>query len=721
MELTVQPREEAHLQDPDVYSAARHQVNMARPLSIRAKLLLILLGLFTFVAGAFAAYARTSSTRYRELRTLEMSQTVAFESERVARIIAEMDRNVIDLALAGQRYFEIGELSTDTGAAVVVGNIDAFAAAAGGGIWYHPYAFSDQINRVAFYAYRDRNTNVVRYDPSFTTAAYDYPSQMWYRTITQALSSPELTQAARIHPLTAWTVPYHDDAGSHALMTTVGAGIYDDSRLLVGLSTVNWEIESMVRRLAAIQPTEGSFVLLAAPAANRVIINTSTNALSGGALNNVDWAGSLSTDSSEDVRRDSVSIDGREYLTFSKNFDNGWLFSVQIPEDEMFSDIVASNLHYSFALGTALVCGLATAWVLMSRLVSRPLHSLSEQVVELGSAGELNTEIPVKSRDEIGKLAAAFNRMTVDLRASINQRVTAIAEKERIGTELSVAHDIQSAILPHTFPAFPEREEFDIYACMYPQREIGGDFYDFFMVNESTLAIVIADVSGKGVPAALFMMGARTLIRNTVLTGAPPAEALEAVNNALCEGNDSAMFVTAFLGCLDLETGVVSFANAGHNRPILIRGADAETARQDVTWLNVSAGFVLGGLSGLAYPRGEVKLRPGDALLLYTDGVTEAMNTAQEFYGDDRLLAAVKTTCVTDVGKQCELIRDDVANFVAAAQPTDDLTMLLVRYDGPSHAPADTDQLGAVPDLFTDPLADDEHPQDVCAQQQGEI
>lgn len=654
---------------------------MIKPLSIRAKLLLILLGLFTIVASAFAAYAHTSSARYRELRTTEMTQTVAFESERLAATISEMDRNAIDLALVGLRYFEFPELQDDFAESAVVRNFSAFPDAIGGGIWYQPHVFSNMIQRVAFYAYRDDETGTVRYDPAYASPEYDYQNQMWYLHIINVLrNSPEGANTITA-PVTAWTVPYFDDTGTDVLMTTVGAGIIDTSGQLLGMATVDWEIDSMVNRLTEIRPTDGSFILLAAPAADQIIADTATDLASGATFSDLDWAADLARDATDTVYQTSVTINEEPYLSFSREFDNGWIFSVQVPEREMFADINARNRNYSLALGTALALAALCAWLVMSKLVSKPLLQLSDRVVQLGADGDLDTAIPVSSKDEIGKLAAAFNKMTSDLRHSITQRIAATAEKERIGSELSVAHEIQAAILPHTFPAFPARDEFDIYACMYPQREIGGDFYDFFLVDDTTLAVVIADVSGKGVPAALFMMGARTMLRNAVLAGEAPAAALASANDSLCENNEAAMFVTAFLGCLNLKTGTFTYANAGHNPPIVIRAANADDV-PDVSSLDVSVDFVLGGLPNIDYEPGEIILNPGDSLLLYTDGVTEAMSPAQELYGEERLLRTVTATCGRGVADQCELIRADVADFVGGAEPADDLTMLLLRFDG---------------------------------------
>lgn len=659
------------------------------PQTIRAKLLLILLGLCAAIAAAFVVYFRNSAARYRELRTSEMAQTVAFESERVARLIAEMDRYAIDLARAGQQYYaehgaSVDGASLQAGDDIVVASLIGFPNAVGGGIWFEPYVIAG-MQRLAFYAYRDGSSGEVVPYPREGYATDDYQNQAWFQSITAVLRGQSATGASADNednrPTTAWTTTYHGHVGSHALMSTVGAGIFDDSGALVGTTGVDWEIEEMVNRLAAIRPTPGSFLVLAAPLENQVIANTGTDLAVGSSFSELSWAAALPS-SNDEVSQGSVRIAGTEYLTFSRRFDNGWLLSVQVPEAELYADLAARIMRFAVALGFALALALAASWLLMSRLVTRPVHRLAAQVAHHGSTGDLDTPIAVTSNDEIGVLAGAFNQMTADLKGSIAQRMAVTAEKERIGTELSVAHDIQAAILPHEFPAFPDRGEFDVYACMYPQREIGGDFYDFLLIDDNTLAVVIADVSGKGVPAALFMMSARTLLHNTLRAGLSPERALTLVNNGLCENNNSAMFVTAFLACLDLTTGLVQYANAGHNPPLVIRRAAGADDSDRVSWLEVKPDFVLGAVPDVAYHPGQIQLASGDALLLYTDGVTEALNADHKLYGEQRLIAAVEASLDQDVAQQCEAIRQDVIAFVAGAEQADDLTMLAVRFVG---------------------------------------
>jgi sigma-B regulation protein RsbU (phosphoserine phosphatase) len=259
---------------------------------------------------------------------------------------------------------------------------------------------------------------------------------------------------------------------------------------------------------------------------------------------------------------------------------------------------------------------------------------------------------------------------------SISVPLTATAvEKERISAELDVATQIQSSMLPHIFPPFPHRKEIDIFGIMDPAREVGGDFYDFFLIDDKKLAVVIADVSGKGVPAALFMVIAKTLLANYALMGKSPKDVFEVVNNILCENNDAGLFVTCFMGYLDLETGEFVSVNAGHNPPLLKRGGAYE-------YYKTEHGLVLAGMEKTAYPESRIILQPNDVLYLYTDGVTEADNILKELYGERRLLETVNKNRNMGIEELCAGIRKDVALFANGLRQADDITMLAIMFNG---------------------------------------
>jgi sigma-B regulation protein RsbU (phosphoserine phosphatase) len=275
---------------------------------------------------------------------------------------------------------------------------------------------------------------------------------------------------------------------------------------------------------------------------------------------------------------------------------------------------------------------------------------------------------------EVGILALSFEKMIKDLKIYIKNLEKVTSEKERINTELNVAQKIQADMLPRKFPAFPQRKEFDVYAMNIPAKEVGGDFYDFFLIDDNHLAIVIADVSGKGVPAALFMVIAKTLIKNHAQLGKSPAEVFTTVNNQLYEGNDENMFVTAWMGILEIETGIFTYVNAGHNSPLL------KHADKDYDWLKSKPGFVLGGLENIQYQQNEITLKPDDRVYLYTDGVTEAINCDDELFGDSRLLKIMNNNMDFGLKELLFHVQEEIDIFVMEREQFDDITMLIMEY-----------------------------------------
>ncbi len=282
----------------------------------------------------------------------------------------------------------------------------------------------------------------------------------------------------------------------------------------------------------------------------------------------------------------------------------------------------------------------------------------------------------IQKKDEIGVLAKAVNKMETDIMAYIENLTAVTAEKERIGAELSIATQIQADMLPSIFPAFPDRPEFDIYATMNPAKEVGGDFYDFFMVDERHLAIVMADVSGKGVPAALFMVIGKTLIKDHTQPGRDLGEVFTEVNDLLCESNSEGLFITAFEGVLDLVSGEFTFVNAGHEIPFICKkGGSFEPYK-------IRAGFVLAGMEGIRYQCGSMQLSPGDRLFQYTDGVTEATDKDSRLYGMERLKETLAEYASLPPQGLLVKVKEELDGFVGDAPQFDDITMLCMEYRG---------------------------------------
>ena len=332
----------------------------------------------------------------------------------------------------------------------------------------------------------------------------------------------------------------------------------------------------------------------------------------------------------------------------------------------------------------AIILGLTASVLvmyLMSRTVTKPISMLSKAVGELGSHGGKITSgdvinLPIHTRDEIGLLYQETREMEIRLIDYMDNLATVTAEKERIGAELNVATQIQADMLPRIFPPFPERKELDLYASMNPAREVGGDFYDFFLIDDDHIALVIADVSGKGVPAALFMVIAKTLIKNRTQMGGRPAEILRDVNDQLCEGNEAELFVTVWLAIIELSTGKGVAANAGHEHPAIRR---AGGSYELIVYRHSPA---VATMEGIRFREHEFELHPGDSLFVYTDGIPEATNARNELFGTDRMLEALNREPDAAPEQVLKNVRMGVNAFVQDAEQFDDLTMLCFCYHG---------------------------------------
>ena len=378
----------------------------------------------------------------------------------------------------------------------------------------------------------------------------------------------------------------------------------------------------------------------------------------------------------------------------------GWMCTAGTPiRDEdgqvcafLLADVTINNvLHGMRAYALQITVALALVISLLTALLERrmrktlvePINSIAEAARLYAAdrrAGVKDTArfaaLEIRTGDEVENLGLIMADMERDLAEYEENLEKITAEKERIGMELSLATRIQAAMLPHIFPPFPDRKEFDLYASMDPAREVGGDFYDYFLIDEDHLCLVMADVSGKGVPAALFMMACKIILDSCAMLGQSAADILTKTNEAICSNNQEEMFVTVWLGILEISTGRLTAANAGHEYPALKRPGE------DFALLKERHGFVLGGMEGIRYKEYELRLEPGTKLFLYTDGVPEATDGETTLFGTERMLAALNETPDASPEEILGNVRRAVDGFVKDAEQFDDLTMLCMEYRG---------------------------------------
>jgi phosphoserine phosphatase RsbU/P len=552
-------------------------------------------------------------------------------------------------------------------------NTDIYGAA----IAFEPDGSDPKWRKFAPY-YCKRNGRTEFLDLSRDT--YGYIGWDWYQ-IPKTLNSP------------SWSEPYFDEDAGDVVMTTYSVPFYTNNkgkRRFAGILTVDVQLEKLQEVVSSIKVLQTGYGFLISK--NGTILTHPVKEL----IMNETMFGFAEVRKDDHLREiGRKMIGGKSGLVsfkdiFSKKMfwmyytpvpATGWSLAVLFPQQEYIADIRSMNrIAIILAIFGLLLLSLAVAFI--ARSIARPLRQMAEAANTIAT-GNLDIDLPqVESKDEVGKLAEAFRYMKDSLKEHIRQLTETTAVKERIESELKIAHDIQMSILPKIFPPFPDRMEFDIYAVIEPAREVGGDFYDFFFIDDKNFCFVIGDVSGKGVPASLFMAVTKTLIKATASIGITPGEILTKVNQQLSEGNSSCMFVTIFCGILDTQTGLLSFANGGHNLPFIAR------YNQDAVFLEGKGELVVGAMESVIYKTNSLQLQPNDTILMYTDGVTEAMTQAGQLYSEERLKSRIDASRGESVQETIKSIMAGVHSFTEGAPQSDDITLLMIQYRGEDTEPA---------------------------------
>ncbi len=361
-------------------------------------------------------------------------------------------------------------------------------------------------------------------------------------------------------------------------------------------------------------------------------------------------------------------VDGHAVLT-------GLTYSLSgVAEDANDQTRTATGFAVFFQIILSYIC-----LALTSGFVIRPLKKVQKNVIlykETKDSRKVSKNLSeIRMRNEIGDLAKDVVDLTKEIEEHVNRIQVFTAEQERLETELSLAAGIQSAMLPHDYPPFPDRTEFDIYASMKPAKAVGGDLYNYYLIDDDHLCMMIADVSGKGVPASMYMMITTVILQNCAMLCDGPAEILTETNKALCANNQEGMFVTAWVGIVELSTGIMTAANAGHEYPILKTDGAFELLRD-------KHGFVLGGMETARYTEYTVQLKKGDRVFVYTDGIAEASDAQKKMFGTDRIVEALNSGPDGTAREVLVNVGETVDRFVGDVEQFDDMTMLSFRYDG---------------------------------------
>lgn len=504
-----------------------------------------------------------------------------------------------------------------------------------------------------------------------------------------------------------WTDLYIS-ASEEILMVTCYRSAYDSKKNLIGVIGLDITLSSLNDRIINTQVGKKGYALLL-DKNGKVIAHPK---LSKG---NQQWNESFKTDNwltgpNRRLRMIALEMTMGEYGVQQCNFDGGekyiayapikatnWSIGIVMPVDEIVmpakitkekiisrrkfteKDItkrLTSMKWRSLGFFLGIIITISIIAVKLSNTITKPLLSLNKGAQVIGN-GQLDHKINIKTGDELEDLADAFNKMAYDLKIYIKNLQETTAAKEKIQSELNVAREIQLGLLHKIFPPFPDCSQFDLYATLEPAKEVGGDLYDFFFMDDDHLCFALGDVSDKGVPAALFMTITMALIRNTAQESFNPAFMMSKINDTLSADNPRSMFVTLIIGILNIRTGEVLYANGGHNPPILIRDNDRPVFKKELS------GPLVGHMEGLPFKDLALKLNPGDYLFLYTDGVTEALNSKNEFFSDERLLAEIGNTAEKDVEGITREIRTKVREYTDSAPQSDDIAMMMIRFNGP--------------------------------------
>lgn len=628
--------------------------------------LLILACISLIFAGIFAynySYSRHVIVRNIESSALNLAHATV---NRMDAVLASVEKVPLNLAFTMETTSLMEGQLIDLLKKVVSENVDVYGSA----VAFAPFQYNRNIEHFAPYVHISESNAV-----EFTYIPYDYFYWDWFQ-VPKELGSPD------------WSEPYYDEGAGNIIMSTYSVPFYRTmagQRVFMGVVTADISLSWLQHIVSSIQIAETGYGFLISKNGTyithpieRQIMNETIFSIADGRDDPYLREVGRSMIRGESGFLPIKDIYGREsWLAYAPLPSNGWSLGVIFPRDELLQDITDLN-RTVLALSFLGFVFLLIVIVFISRSITRPLRSLSEAAQEIAT-GNLHAPLPsISGGDEVARLAASFDNMKTSLRKYIQDLTETTAAKERIESELKIAHDIQMGILPKIFPPFPDRREIDIYATLVSAKEVGGDLYDFFFMDENHLCFTVGDVSGKGVPASLFMAVTNTLIKSKATKGLSPDTVLSRVNEDLAMDNPSMMFVTLFLGILDIRTGEISYSNGGHNPPYVIRaGGGLEV-------LDMTGDVALGVVEEFVFHPKTVTLEEGDSLFLYTDGVTEAMNRNDELFGDDRLVGELEKLRDEPIEDLIKGVMQSVRDFSEGVPQTDDITMLRLIYKGQS-------------------------------------
>ena len=534
----------------------------------------------------------------------------------------------------------------------------------GAAVAFEPNYYASEGQYFSPYSYKDENGEIR--SKQLGNETYDYHYMDWYQ-IPKLLNEPY------------WSEPYYDDGGGEMMMATYSKPLYDQYGNLYAIITADLSLEWLTDLVGSIQAFEKSYNLMVSRNAS-FIVHPDHNLI----LNETIYS---STYGDEDESLKKMQYDmvhcrpgqvlrdlegGKFFVFYSPVETTCWSVAIVCPRSELYLGVKRLR-------GMLIILGLIMLLLMMYlsyhgiRKVVAPVEEFSDVAKKIAH-GEFNVALPkIQSQDELKDLHDSFEYLQRSLVQYIDELKSTTANKERIESELRIAQGIQMGMLPKSFPAFPDRDDIALAAKIVPAKEVGGDLYDFFINNEK-LYFIVGDVSGKGIPASLVMAVTCRLFRSVASYLDNPEEIISSLNDSLSDGNDSNMFCTAFLGILDLKTGVLTYCNAGHNAPLIIE------KNGNVSAMGVIPNLPLGLFSGFPYQGQETKIEKDTMLYLFTDGVTEAENNAKELFSDERLISILKENTEIEPKEIVDVTFAEVQRHAGGANQSDDITVMCIKF-----------------------------------------
>lgn len=639
--------------------------NMRLGYKLNAAILTVVLLIFSLMLFYNYSISRRYILRSVQENTRNLTSSAINKSEVFFRVIEKIAQNMsFTIRNAKKSETELRMILSD----IVQNNSEIYGSC----IAYAPYQFHKDLQLYAPYCYRKGDALCFE---NLANPAYNYPDWEWYSLPTR-------------YGKAMWSEPYFDEGGGNELMATYSVPFYrttNEPDSLRGVITADVSLHWLQKIMMQINIFETGYAFLISPKGT-ILAHPDSSLIMKESIFSL--AEKLEDPLLDQVGREMIAgkegfvpvkagnHKGRQWIYFTPLKSNGWSLAFIFPEDELYADLHRLNRMLIFFASAGLFLLLILILAISNR-ITKPLRRLAA-VSEGFGRGSFDADIPPsRTEDEVGKLNKSFVKMQEALKVYISNLKVTTAAKEKIESEVKIARDIQMGMIPHRFPAFPGRRDVDLHGFIEPARDVGGDLYDFFFVDQDQLCFAIGDVAGKGIPAALFMAMTKTILRTGVVQqGIPLKSVLESINTYLCQNNERNLFVTLFLGLLDTRTGHVEYVNAGHNYPFVI------PFEGKITELEQRGSIPLGIDPGASYPQHSIELDPGTTLLLYTDGVSEAFDTTLNPYTIPRLQTVLGQGARENPKDMVGHLVTDLRNFTAGAEQSDDIAILAVQYRG---------------------------------------